>query len=163
MSAIQSVSAKTACAFLLAAALGAPAFAASNDTGSSQSNANSGASSTTAGQQGMNQNQQGASGQNTPAGRQIVQKVRDDLTKAGYSDIQVMPSSFLVRAKDSSGNPVIMLINPDSVTAITEEQGGAQGGTNAQSGSNAAQTGRSTGGSQPVTPGAPTPPTKTTP
>ncbi len=31
-----------------------------------------------------------------------------------------MPSSFLVRAKDKSGNPVMMVINPDSVTAVTE-------------------------------------------
>jgi hypothetical protein len=31
-----------------------------------------------------------------------------------------MPSSFLVRAKDRAGNPVIMVINPDSVTSLTE-------------------------------------------
>jgi hypothetical protein len=31
-----------------------------------------------------------------------------------------MPSSFLVRANDQDGNPVMMVVNPDSVTAITE-------------------------------------------
>ncbi len=31
-----------------------------------------------------------------------------------------MPSSFLVRAKDSEGNPVMMVINPDSLTEVTE-------------------------------------------
>jgi hypothetical protein len=31
-----------------------------------------------------------------------------------------MPESFLVRAKDKSGNPVMMVVNPDSVTAIIE-------------------------------------------
>jgi hypothetical protein len=32
-----------------------------------------------------------------------------------------MPESFLVRAKDKRGNPVMMLVNPDSITAVTEE------------------------------------------
>jgi hypothetical protein len=31
-----------------------------------------------------------------------------------------MPESFLVRAKDKSGNPVMMVINPDSITSLTE-------------------------------------------
>jgi hypothetical protein len=31
-----------------------------------------------------------------------------------------MASSFLVQAKDKDGNPVMMVINPDSVTSITE-------------------------------------------
>ena len=37
-------------------------------------------------------------------------QVRDDLTKAGFSDVKVMPESFLVRAKDPKGNPVMMVI-----------------------------------------------------
>ena len=47
------------------------------------------------------------------------QQVRDNLTKAGFTDIKVMPTSFLVRAKDQSGNPVMMVINPDSFTEVT--------------------------------------------
>ena len=35
--------------------------------------------------------------------------------------ITIMPSSFLVRAKDSQGNPVMMVINPDSLTEVTEQ------------------------------------------
>ena len=31
-----------------------------------------------------------------------------------------MPSSFVVRAKDSQGKPVMMVINPDSLTKVTE-------------------------------------------
>jgi hypothetical protein len=31
----------------------------------------------------------------------------------------VMPESFLVRAKDQQGNPVMMVINPDSFTEVT--------------------------------------------
>jgi hypothetical protein len=50
----------------------------------------------------------------------IRQQVQNNLAKAGYTDIKIMPESFLVRAKDRTGNPVMMIINPDSVTAITE-------------------------------------------
>jgi hypothetical protein len=34
-----------------------------------------------------------------------------------------MPESFLVRAKDPSGNPIMMVINPDSVAAVTYAPG----------------------------------------
>lgn len=47
------------------------------------------------------------------------QQVRDNLTKAGFTDIKIMPTSFMVRAKDQSGNPVMMVINPDSFTEVT--------------------------------------------
>ena len=57
----------------------------------------------------------------------IQQKVRQNLEQAGFTDVQVMPSSFLVRANDPSGNPMMMVINPDSVTAVT--QSGASGTT----------------------------------
>jgi hypothetical protein len=50
----------------------------------------------------------------------IRQQVQNNLAQAGYTDIKIMPESFLVRAKDKSGNPVMMVINPDSITAITE-------------------------------------------
>jgi hypothetical protein len=51
----------------------------------------------------------------------LGQKLRDDLTKAGFTNITIMPSSFLVRAKDSQGNPVMMIVNPDSLTEVTEQ------------------------------------------
>ena len=50
---------------------------------------------------------------NAQAPTHLSQRLRDDLTKAGFTDITIMPSSFLVRAKDSQGNPVMMVINPD--------------------------------------------------
>jgi hypothetical protein len=50
----------------------------------------------------------------------LNQKLRDDLAKAGFTDITIMPASFLIRAKDSQGNPVMMVINPDSVTEVME-------------------------------------------
>lgn len=51
----------------------------------------------------------------------LQQEVQNNLKSAGFTDIKIMPESFLVRAKDKSGNPVMMVINPDSITAVTEE------------------------------------------
>lgn len=50
----------------------------------------------------------------------IQQQVQNNLQQAGFTDIRIMPSSFLVRAKDKAGNAVMMVISPDSVTAVTE-------------------------------------------
>lgn len=76
---------------------------------------------------------QAQAGQNSTQAQkpgQSSQTVREKLTKnlhdAGFTDIQVMPSSFLVRAHDRDGNPVMMVINPDSVTAVTEMKNGVQ-------------------------------------
>jgi membrane-bound lytic murein transglycosylase B len=60
----------------------------------------------------------------TQSPAQIAQQIRQNLSQAGFTNIQLMPSSFLVRAQDNNGNPVMMVINPDSITAVTEfEQG----------------------------------------
>ena len=56
---------------------------------------------------------------NSAASEPLRQQVRDNLAKAGFSDIHIMPTSFMVRAKDQSGNPVMMVINPDSFTEVT--------------------------------------------
>jgi hypothetical protein len=53
----------------------------------------------------------------------IQAQVKNNLAQAGFSDIRIMPESFLVRAKDRDGNPVMMVINPDSVTALTAASG----------------------------------------
>ena len=69
--------------------------------------------------QGQNQQGQNQQGQNVQA---MQRQFRTDLEQAGFTDIRIMPESFLVRAKDKKGNPVMMVINPDSITAITEIQ-----------------------------------------
>jgi hypothetical protein len=53
----------------------------------------------------------------------MSQKLHDDLTKAGFTDITIMPQSLLVRAKDAQGNPVMMVVNPDSLTDVAGTQG----------------------------------------
>ena len=99
-----------ACAALLAGGLAAPAFAASSDTTPAPAATDQAAN---------------------PANAHIAQKLRADLDKAGFSDVRIMPSSFLVRAKDSSGNPVMMVINPDSITEVTDDAMRAKSASNA--------------------------------
>lgn len=50
---------------------------------------------------------------------QVQQQLRQDLSKAGYSDIRIMPGSFLVQAKDRQGNETEMMISPHSMTEVT--------------------------------------------
>jgi hypothetical protein len=79
---------------------------------------------------------QSSQGQNSMSGQnpaQLRQQVRQNLADAGFTDIKVMPESFLVRAKDKSGNPVMMIINPDSVTAVTALTGTTSGNSMAGS------------------------------
>jgi len=49
------------------------------------------------------------------------------LTKSGFTEIKVAPTAFMVHAKDSDGNPVIMSISPDSFTQVTVDAADAPG------------------------------------
>lgn len=49
----------------------------------------------------------------------LQQKIRQDLGEAGFTDIRVVPRSFVVSARDRDGNPVEMMITPNSITAMT--------------------------------------------
>jgi hypothetical protein len=50
----------------------------------------------------------------------LRQQLNDQLTKAGYTSIKIMPSSFYIQAKDKKGEPVAMVIGPDSFAEVTE-------------------------------------------
>src|SRR5215831_12855356 len=54
----------------------------------------------------------------------MSQKLHDDLIKAGFTDITIMPASLIVRAKDAQGNSIMMVINPDSLTDLTHHTQG---------------------------------------
>jgi hypothetical protein len=54
----------------------------------------------------------------------MSQKLHDDLTRAGFTDITIMPASLIVRAKDAQGNSIMMVINPDSLTDVAEHTQG---------------------------------------
>jgi len=54
--------------------------------------------------------------------------MKADMQQAGFTDVTIRPDSFLVQAKDKSGNPVTMMIDPDSVTEIVaDDSTGAPG------------------------------------
>jgi hypothetical protein len=88
---------------------------------------------------------QSAQGQNQQPIRAQIQK---NLQSAGFTDIHIMPSSFTVRAKDRDGNPVMMVINPDSVTEVTE-MGGASNRNQGSTTGTPTQGAPTTGGATP--------------
>lgn len=55
----------------------------------------------------------------TNNGNHIRQDLTQMLQKSGYTDIRVAPTSFMVRAKDNDGNPVVMSISPDEFAEMT--------------------------------------------
>jgi hypothetical protein len=99
----------------LCVALAWPALAATTP----QSNVGSGSSNNSA----ISANNE--SGTSAP---RISQKLQRSLTQAGYTDVHIVPESFFIHAKDKNGNPVMMMVTPDSmteVTAVKEPGGGA--------------------------------------
>src|SRR5262249_18656729 len=56
-------------------------------------------------------------------------QVKDALQQAGFKNIRIISESFLVRALDQNGDPVVMMIRPESlktVRAPSEEDDGAK-------------------------------------
>lgn len=65
-----------------------------------------------------------------------IQRVQQDLQKAGFQDVKVVAESFVVQAKTKDGNPVVMTMGPHGFSAF--EALNATGGTGTmQSASNA--------------------------
>ncbi|WP_456639664.1 hypothetical protein [Bradyrhizobium sp. USDA 10063] len=59
-------------------------------------------------------------GQSAQAGSQsLPQQIRNKLKDQGFTDVQVVPGSFLVSAKDKDGDPVTMILGPHSMTVFT--------------------------------------------
>jgi sporulation protein YlmC with PRC-barrel domain len=52
-------------------------------------------------------------------GNKTRQELTQMLQKSGYTDIRVAPTAFMIRAKDTDGNPVVMSISPDSFAEMT--------------------------------------------
>ncbi len=55
----------------------------------------------------------------TQPNNNIRQQVMTNLQQSGFTDVKVVPDSFLVQAKDKSGNPVTMFIGHNSFDEIT--------------------------------------------
>jgi hypothetical protein len=74
-------------------------------------------------------NSQNDSANQATAGQHMRSNLRNMLDKAGYKDIRVAPTSFVIHAKDADGNPVVMSVSPDSFTEVTDMNNGATTGS----------------------------------
>lgn len=80
-------------------------------------------------------------------GANLQQQIRQDLGQAGFTDIHVIPRSFVVSARDRDGNPVEMMITPHSITAMTSAMSNQNGsGQGDQSYENGWNSGRGSSG-----------------
>jgi PRC-barrel domain len=82
-----------------------------------------------------------ATTQTQTSGTNLQQQVTTNLQNSGFTNVKVMPDSFLVQATDKSGNPVTMFIGPNSMTEVTTV------GANGQAaGTNTGASAKNTGG-----------------
>ena len=65
----------------------------------------------------------------------IPQTIRQKLSSDGFTNIQVVPGSYLVSAKDKNGDPVMMVIGPHSMTIMAEVPGSSSSTTGSNAGS----------------------------
>jgi PRC-barrel domain len=54
-----------------------------------------------------------------PGGSNLRQQLTNNLQQSGFTNIKVVADSFLVQARDKSGNPVTMFIGPNSESEVT--------------------------------------------
>ena len=52
--------------------------------------------------------------------RALREEVKNTLRDAGFTNIRIMSESFLVRAIDQNGNPVVMVVHPDAQAIMPE-------------------------------------------
>ena len=65
------------------------------------------------------------------AGASLQQQVTTNLQNSGFTNVKVIPDSFLVQATDKSGNAVTMFIGPNSMSEVTTVgSNGQASGTN---------------------------------
>ena len=57
------------------------------------------------------------------------QRVQQRLTQAGFSNIEMVPTSILIRAMDRDGNPVMLALSPDSLIKLLGVPGGQSDGS----------------------------------
>src|SRR5690348_9434245 len=65
------------------------------------------------------QNSQTPSSTSNQATQNLPQELKQKLQQQGFSDVKIVPGSFIVSAKDKSGDPVSMVIGPHSMTMFT--------------------------------------------
>ncbi|MEZ5818144.1 MAG: hypothetical protein R3D44_13775 [Hyphomicrobiaceae bacterium] len=110
-------------------ALAALAFGASASVAAAQTTTDQKAASPSTGSQT-------GSAMQTPAGTANIHamsqsKLTDALKKAGFQDVSIVDASYMVHAKTSDGEPVVMVINPPSVSSATGGGSGTSGRSSA--------------------------------
>lgn len=71
------------------------------------------------------QNQPSAMAENTQAPQELPRSLRQRLAQARFSDVNIVPGSFVITARDSNGRPVMMRITPNSMFYLTEIPAGS--------------------------------------
>ncbi len=138
----------TAFAAALGLALAGPAFAQSNPnaggaaSGGSQASGSKASGSQASGSQ--TSSSQSGSGQQSQMQAMGRDKLRQQLTEAGFRDVKILDTAYLVQARTQDGNDVMMMINPPASGTRTS---GAMGGSSATGSSGNASPGASGGGS----------------
>jgi hypothetical protein len=62
-------------------------------------------------------------------GQSFEQRIQQRLTQAGFSNIEMVPTSILIRARDRDGNPVMLSLSPDSLADLLAVPGGQNDGS----------------------------------
>ncbi len=87
-------------------------------------------------QTSSNSNASAQTPSNTTTDMHPRQTLKQDLEKAGFTNVRVEPEIFVVHATNSQGEPVMMQIGPDlmeAVTAIKSNQTTASNGASSHS------------------------------
>ena len=77
-----------------------------------------------------------------------AQKIKDDMQKAGFTDVKVVAESFVVQAKSKDGDPVVMTVGPRGMSIFEAMNSSASTGSSATTGSSASGTNGSNSPSQ---------------
>jgi len=56
----------------------------------------------------------------------LPQKIHDDLVSRGFTDVHVVPQSFLISARDKTGQTIVMLVGPNSMTVLSAPKAGEE-------------------------------------
>lgn len=91
-----------------------------------------------------NQDEQANSQASTQSSKQAALKIKQDLQKEGFTDVNVVAESFVVQGKSPDGDPVVMTIGPhgmsvfEAMNAKGSDSGtvGSNNGSSGSSGSN---------------------------
>lgn len=59
-----------------------------------------------------------------------IDKIQQDLQKAGFSDVKVLQDAFLIQAKTKDGNPIMLTVGPNGMSAL--EMSNSSGATTGQ-------------------------------